>query len=129
MAQATNVIGSDIGNVRLLITDTDLDNAIFNDDEVGAFLTMSAIDGTNDVRLASALALEVIARSEVLIQKKIKLLDLTTDGPAVAKELRASAKLLREQSAEDSGEIDWIEFGLTKFNKNEIIYKDALRNE
>lgn len=54
-------------------------------------------DGSFDIRLAAADALDAIARSQALIQKKIKLLDLETDGPSLAKELRASAQSLREQ--------------------------------
>jgi hypothetical protein len=126
MATYTNVIGSDIGDIRLLITDTDLDNAMFSDEEIERFLALTAIDGTNNIKLASAMGLEVIARSEVLIQKKIKLLDLTTDGPAVAKELREQARLLKEEASADEG-IDVIEWGLTKFNRQEIVYKDALK--
>lgn len=121
-------LNTDVGKVRLLITDTDEDNPIFQDYEIDVFLSMTATSDGNDLRLASALALETIARSEVLVQKRITLLDLQTDGPSVAKELRESAKLLREE-AESEGDVDWIEMGLTNANRYEIIFKDALRNE
>src|SRR5690606_24312534 len=75
-----------IGQVRLLATDLDEAEPLFDDEQIGAFLTM---EGGN-VRLAAALALETIARSEVLVSKKIRTLDLQTDGPAVARELRES---------------------------------------
>lgn len=116
---------TDAGKVRLLITDTDTTNEIFTDVEIGVFLSMAA---EGDVRLAAAEAMETIARSEALVQKKIKLLDLTTDGPAVAKELRESAQILRDQ-AENEGDIDWIEMGLTTFNRNEIIWNESLRTQ
>lgn len=118
---------SERGQVRLLITDTDHDNPIFQDNEIDFFLSNTAVDGSNDVNLAGAKALETIAASEVLVQKKIKLLDLTTDGPAVAKSLREAAAILREQSESES-DIDFIEMGLTDFNRREIIWNDALRN-
>jgi hypothetical protein len=54
---------------------------------------------SDDVRLSLAMALDVIGSSEALIQKRIRVLDLSTDGPAVAAELRARAKALREEAA------------------------------
>jgi len=74
--------------VRLLIGDTDQDdpnNQIFEDEELDQFLAME----DNAVKLASAQALDTMASLEAMIQKKIRILDLTTDGPAVAAELRA----------------------------------------
>lgn len=118
---------SDRGQVRLLITDTDHDNPIFQDNEIDFFLSNTAVDG-NDVNLAGAKALETIAASEALVQKKIKLLDLTTDGPAVAKSLREAAALLREQS-DSEGDIDFIEQNLNVFSARQIILNDALRTQ
>lgn len=115
------------GQVRLLITDTDQDNPIFQDNEIDFFLNNTAVDG-NDVNLAGAKAFETIAASEVLVQKKIKLLDLTTDGPAVAKALRESAALLREQS-DSEGDIDFIEQNFNVFSARQIILNDALRTQ
>jgi hypothetical protein len=81
--------------VRLLIGDTDLEepgNHIFQDEEIDAFLAMEA----SVVKLAAAQALDTMASSEAMILKKIRILDLTTDGPAVAKELRERASTLRD---------------------------------
>lgn len=119
---------TDRGQVRLLITDTDHDNPIFQDNEIDFFLSNTAVDGTNDVNLSGAKALETIAASEALVQKKMKLLDITTDGPAVAKSLREAAALLREQSESES-DIDVIEMGLNDFNRREIIWNDAIRTQ
>ena len=47
---------------------------------------------------AAADALEVIAVSEVLVSKKIRTQDLSTDGPAVSAELRALAKTYRARA-------------------------------
>src|SRR5450759_3180526 len=87
---------TDAGKVRLLITDTDTTDEIFTDAEITTFLS-AAISG-GDIFLAAANALETIARSEVLVQKVISLLDLTTDGSSVAAELRLSAQVLRPVS-------------------------------
>ena len=119
---------TEAGKVRLLITDTDHTNPIFEDNEIDVFLSITAVDGSNDINLAAAVALETIAASEALVQKKIKLLDLTTDGPAVATSLRAAAKLLREQSDNESY-IDWSEMSLNTFAARDIIWNDALRTQ
>ncbi len=121
-------LSTDGGQVRLLITDTDLDNPIFQDNEIDFFLSNTAVDSSNDINLAGAKALETIAASEALVQKKIKLLDLTTDGPAVADSLRKAAALLREQS-DTEGDIDFIEQNLNVFSARQIIWNDALRTQ
>ena len=90
-------LSTEAGKVRLLITDTDHDNEIFSDSEINVFLSLTAVDSTNDINLASAVALETMAASEAIVLKKIKLVDLTTDGPAVATSLRTGAKVLRDQ--------------------------------
>lgn len=94
-------LSADLRRVRLLISDTDPANRIFRVDEVQDFLDLEG-----DVKLAAATALEVIARSEVLISKVIKTQDLTTNGAAVAKELRESAAELRRQVITGEGDPD-----------------------
>lgn len=88
-----------VGMVRLLITDISETDPLFTDADLMAVL---AAEGDN-VKLAAATALEVIARSELLIAKKISTQDLSTDGPAVAAELRAQAKSLRDQVSAGQG--------------------------
>lgn len=85
---------TDIGIVRLLITDVDVAAPLFEDAQIQAFLTLES----GKVKRAAASALDAIARSEALISKKITTQDLATDGPALAAELRASAKALRDQA-------------------------------
>lgn len=80
------------GLVRLIISDT-ATVQVFTDDQIAAFLTME--DGS--VKLAAAQALDAIASNEALVSKRIKTLDLQTDGPAVAESLRDHATALREQ--------------------------------
>lgn len=93
---------TDVGMIRLLITDVDEDAPLFEDAQLAAFLDRE--DGS--VKLAAATALETIARSEVLIGKKITTQDLSTDAPAVARELRESAAALRKQVEKDEQDAD-----------------------
>ena len=86
---------TDIGMVRLLATDLDDATPLFTDTQISAFLTAEG----STVKLAAALALETISTSEALVSKKITTGDgLQTDGPAVAKELRERAAMLRAQA-------------------------------
>lgn len=97
------------GKVRLLTTDTavtDPEVRIFRDEEIAAFLSLA----DDNVLGAAAFGLEAIAASEVLIQKRIRLLDLATDGPAEARELRALAESYRARAAAGEGDDtdDWL---------------------
>jgi len=87
------------GKVRLLIADTNSAYPQFTDAEIDAFLEMEG----SSFRKAAAMALEVIAVNEALIQKRIVALHLETDGPALAAELRNLAKSLREQDRLSAG--------------------------
>lgn len=115
-------VSTDRGKVRLLCTDTLESNAIFQDAEIDAFLTLNT-----SVRLAAAAALEVIAANEVLILKKIINLDLETDGPAVAKELRELAKQLRAQESA-VGAFDFAEQIHDDFTAREYWLKQVQRD-
>ena len=86
-----------LGQVRLLITDTSNVEAdrLFTDGQLEAFLTMRG----ENVNRAAASALLVMAASEALVSKKIRTQDLSTDGPAVAAELRALAATLEQAAA------------------------------
>lgn len=115
--------GTDLARVRLLITDTNENSPIFQDEEIQEFLDLTGYDTGNDVFYAAALALETIARSEALVQKRITILDLSTDGPAVAKELRESAKELRRKSEEMAG------FEIATMNVNNWTSIDLIINK
>jgi hypothetical protein len=110
---------SDAGKVRLLISDIDLTAPIFNDASVEAFLEISG----GNVKRAAAAALMVIAVNEVLVQKRIRLLDLTTDGPAEANALRALAAQYRKEADEEgaraTGSIGWLALpaGIGQFDR------------
>lgn len=90
-------VTTDVGRVRLLIADMTEGDFIFPDSNIEAFLDME--DG--DLLLASAQALEVMASNEAMVMKKIRLLDLETDGPAVSAELRQLAKSYRDRAEQD----------------------------
>lgn len=118
---------TDVAKVRLLISDIDDASQIFNDQAISAFLSM-ALDG--NVKRAAAQALLVMATNEVLVQKRIKMLDLSTDGPAEAKALQDLARQLREEAdaEEIEGAFDWAEQINTPAQFNEFVFKDGLRN-
>ncbi len=113
---------TNIGKVRLLCTDTDGENMIFTDVEINSFLILSAYDGDQDVRLAAAEALDTIAASEALVQKKMRVLDVSTDGPAVARSLMERADKLRK-AVEDEVSMDVIQMNL-----NDWTHRDMLLN-
>lgn len=89
------------GKVRLLISDvggasgTDY---IFEDPEIEGFLALA--DGS--VYGAAAEACRAMAISEVLVQKKIRFLELSTDGPAQARELNTLADRYAAKAEEEA---------------------------
>ena len=114
--------------VRLLCTDTDCANAMFQDGEIDTFLTLM---GSNVLR-AAAVALFTIAAQEVLLMKRIKLLELTTDGPAEADALRRLALEYQEkadlaEAAEAGGAFDIAELVVDDFTYRERLDKESLR--
>lgn len=92
-----------IGRVRLLATDLDETTPLLSDTQIQAMLGMCA----DRIRRAAAMALDTIASSEALVSKRIKTLDLTTDGPAVAKALRDHAQRLREEDDDLDDDGPW----------------------
>jgi hypothetical protein len=93
-------LASDGGKVRLLVPDNNDADYIFEDEEISTFLLLEG-----GVKRAAALALETIARNEVMVLKVISLLDITTDGASVARELRFQAEELRKQAAQDDDDL------------------------
>lgn len=101
---------TDAGKVRLLISDVDEDNHVFDDAEIDVFL-----DLTGDVvLLAAALALETVAANEVLILKYVRSRGLDLDGPSVGRELRQQAKQWRDQAAADAEADDEYTFDIVR---------------
>lgn len=102
--------------VRLLISDIDSSAPIFNDEAIEAFLSLSS----DSIKRAAATALMVMAANEVMVQKRIRLLDLSTDGPAEAEALRKLAEQYRKEADQEAaGGIGWLELpdGVGQFDK------------
>lgn len=120
-------VTTDSGKVRLLANDNDGTTHLFEDDEIDAFLGLES----SSVLRAAAMAIETIAGNEVLVQKKITLLDLKTDGPALSQELRQLAKSLRERSEAvdgvDEDLFDYAEMALPVFGYNARLLNEFQR--
>jgi hypothetical protein len=124
----TYVLATVIGQIRLLIPDATAAAYFYEDDEITALYTLES----NNVKRAAALGLEGMASDEAYIQKRSRLLDLTTDGPAVADALLKRAALLRAQADDDEaatlGEFDWAELVYDDFSYRERVDKEAQRD-
>jgi hypothetical protein len=109
---STAALGLPRNRVRLLIPDTQASpNHVFEDEEIDAFLSL----GGSNVRLAAAQALEVIASSEALKLKVLKVGDITTDGAKLSDALLARAKALRDEVAEgDPDDADSLPFAIAE---------------
>jgi hypothetical protein len=79
---------------------------LISDDQLKAYLT---INGESKLFGAAADALLAIATNEALVSKKIRTEDLTTDGPAVAGELRRTAESYRKRQSDADEELDWVD--------------------
>ena len=87
----------EVDYARLLIGD---DQGVLADEQI-ALLILRA----GSTLLGAADALDAIASSEVMLSKKISTQDLTTDGPAVAAELRKQAAALRARARAEVAEV------------------------
>lgn len=114
-------------SLRTLITDVDSANHLFEDEELDDFLGLNG----QAVLLAAAMALDVTASNETLIQKRLTLLGRSTDGPGEAVSLRAHAKALRDQYASGLGSavatFDWAEQITGPFTFDERLLAERLR--
>jgi hypothetical protein len=122
MADFSYDLATTVGKIRLLIFDKDEASYIFTDGELTEFYSLE----DSSIFCAAALALESIASNEAYVQKRIKILDITTDGPAVAKALLERAKILREKAAEADWDIDWAEMAVSDFAYREMVEKERL---
>lgn len=102
----------DLDYVRLLIGDTGTipSEQLFTDRDITVMVTREG-----SLKLAAAQLLDRVAGTELLLAKKITTQDLGTDGPAVAKELRALATELRAQEAAAAAREDGDVWGLDTF--------------
>lgn len=82
-------MATDAERLRLLISDVGGESGtdyIFDSGEIDTFLEMES-----NVYRAAAVALRTLAANEALVQKRIKYLELSTDGSSVAEALRKLA--------------------------------------
>lgn len=103
----------DIAYVRLLIGDAATE-PILSDFELDALVRRAG----GSLLYAAADALDAIAASEALVSKKITTQDLSTDGPAVAAELRKQAAGLRARADQQSAKVNEEAWGLAIFDPN-----------
>lgn len=113
-----------ISAIRWRISDKDATFPIFVDAEIKLALQE---EGFN-LKRAAAFCLEAIASNEALTQKVIKILQFSTDGAKVAAELRANAKLLRDQ-AENDAAVDGASFAIAETVYNDFTYRQRVLNE
>lgn len=93
------------GQVRLLTADLGTP-PLLDDELLDGYLQLES----GNVLRAAAAALDAMATSDILISRKIRTQDLSTDGPAVAAALRAQAQALRIRADEaDSSEGSYFE--------------------
>ncbi len=117
-----------VGQVRALTRDTRGPTTVFfTDEEITFYLTLNS----SDVRRAAAEMLDVWASDEAMVTKVVTLLDVSTNGAAVAASLRAHAKILRDlaDAADLEGDagFDVAEMALGPFSLREQIINEGLR--
>lgn len=113
-----------IRQVRVLIADM-ATQPLINDQTLQTYLELQGWedDARWAVYRAAADALEAIAVSEVLVSKKIRTQDLTSDGPAVSKELRELSATMRARADDEDpdmgGAFEIIEPGNGRYEAEE----------
>lgn len=120
---------TNIGIIRTIIQDKNIEQRLFEDDELTVLLALNG----SDVRLTAAAALDIMASNQAMILKVIRLLDLSTDGAAVARALREHANQLRDDVAEtdsvEGGLFDYAEMVVNPFTAREKVWYEALREQ
>jgi len=120
---------TDIGAIRMIIQDIDIELAMFSDAAITRLLGLNG----NDVRLAAAAALDIMASNQAMILKVIRTLDLSTDGPSVARALREHATQLRADveaaDSSDGGLFDYAEIVTNAFTMRERVRNQMLRGD
>lgn len=107
---------TEVTTVRVLTADQGA-TPLMSDDSLVALLTLH--DG--NVHRAAADALRAVAASEILVSKKIRTQDLSTDGPAVSAELRALAAVFdsKADAAEAEAYFEFIPLGTERVEGTE----------
>lgn len=134
-------VTTQIGQVRLLVADTDSTHAIFQDEEVQAALNLETLIvfipitanvatpltyNTPSIRRSAATLLDVLAANKARLASAMKVLDIDIDSTKAAKELRETATQLREVEA-NMGHFGIVEMVPNIFAARERWYKQILR--
>lgn len=122
-------VTTDVGKVRALTRDTRGPTTYFFEDaEIEFYLDLN----DDSVRRAAAEMLDVWASDEAMVTKAVTLLDIATNGPAVAKSLREHANRLRDLAdkaeLEDDAGFDIAEMALGPFSLREQITNEGLKD-
>ncbi len=113
-------VSSTVGKLRLMIADTQESLALFDDEEIDAIAAMYADDdGVPSLLLAGAQLLEIMAVDSRRTLKVVQVLDLKTDGAAVARAFRQQAAEWRTQAQEEDFDVEIIENLRTGFSWEE----------
>lgn len=120
-------LATNVGKVRRTIPDRDESNPIFSNEEIESFLD----DEADNVKRATAFAIETIATDQTLVLKVITLQNLSTDGARVADALLKRARMLRDNAdydeQADGGGFDYAEQINNAFGERELIIKSIER--
>lgn len=93
---------TDVGRVRLMIADTDLESAVFDDEELEALIALAG-----DLHGAAAMALEAILADRARMARRVKVGGYEAEQQAAA-DLRALADRYRAESAAGSATVSTI---------------------
>lgn len=107
MSYTYSLTPTNLNKVRILVADTDPATPVFQDEEINtalaqtssaALLTGASTPGTPvySVYRAAALLLDALAANKARLAAVVKLLDVDLDAARAARELRATAKQLRD---------------------------------
>lgn len=111
-----------LGQLRTLLAQTErhkdpadpsaLEDYLVSDAELNVYLTLNP----GRIYGAAADALLAMATNESLVSKKIRTEDLTTDGPAVAAELRRTADAFKQKQNDIDADADAVDaFEIVEF--------------
>ena len=122
---------------RLLVADTDVTKAIFQDSEILAASQTDIISvwppvgikrtiSTPSYRRVAAVLLESLASNASRLGSALKLLDIDVDTRSAAKDLRATAQALRDAEA-NAGAFAMVEMNNSEFASRERTIKMFMR--
>ena len=119
---------TDVGQVRLLIGDTDIIDAAFTDEEIQVFLDKDTYSGTADTEMAAGAALLAASTSQAYTAVLLKSLNFSKDTRGSPALLAAAGRQMREMATHRPA-FGHAELSLTDANTAQIIINDILRRQ